>query len=74
MGKDDAIELTGIVTKVLAGSMYNVKLPDYNDLIVLCYLSGKMRKNFIKIAIGDKVKLEVSPYDLTKGRIVYRFR
>jgi translation initiation factor IF-1 len=74
MGKNDAIELTGTVTKVLAGSMYNVILPECNDLVILCYLSGKMRKNFIKIAIGDKVKVEVSPYDLTKGRIVYRFR
>lgn len=72
--KDDAIELTGTVIKVLSSSMYNVKLIDYNDIVILCYLSGKMRKNYIKIAIGDKVKLEVSPYDLTKGRITYRFR
>lgn len=72
MASDDAIEVIGVVIKVLPASMYRVRLE--NDHEVLAHVSGKMRKNSIKIASGDKVTLEISPYDLTKGRIIYRHK
>ncbi len=68
--KEDVIRVDGIVSKVLPATMYKVKLP--NGAEILAHISGKMRKNFIKIATGDKVTVEISPYDLTKGRIVFR--
>lgn len=71
MGKEDLIELTGIVQEVLPGSMYRVKL-DNNPNILTCYTSGKLKQHKIKIILGDKVKIEVSAYDLTKGRVTYR--
>jgi translation initiation factor IF-1 len=71
-GKENLIEVDGVVMKVLPATMYRVKLTSGHD--VLAHISGKMRKNFIKITAGDKVKLEMSPYDLTKGRITYRHR
>lgn len=70
MPRGDAIEVIGTVTKVLPATMYRVQLENGHE--VLAHISGKMRKNFIKIAVGDKVALQISPYDLTKGRIVYR--
>ncbi len=70
MPKDDVIEMTGIVTKVLPATMYRVKLPNGHE--ILAHISGKMRKNFIRITVGDEVTVEMSPYDLTKGRITYR--
>ncbi len=72
MPSDDAIEVTGVVVKVLPATMYKVKLENGHE--VLAHISGKMRKFFIKIAAGDKVSLEISPYDLTKGRITYRHK
>jgi len=72
MGKSDIIEVEGTVIKVLPGTMYTVKLDNGHE--VLAHISGKMRKFFIKIVNGDRVKLEMSPYDLTKGRITFRFR
>lgn len=72
MGNDDSIEVNGVVVKVLPATMYKVKLDNGHE--VLAHISGKMRKFFIKIAAGDKVTLEISPYDLTKGRIVYRHK
>jgi translation initiation factor IF-1 len=72
MAKDEVIELEGVVEKVLPATMYNVKL--VNGHRVLAHISGKMRKNFIRIAIGDRVTVEISPYDLTKGRISFRHR
>ncbi|HEY8240683.1 MAG TPA: translation initiation factor IF-1 [Kiritimatiellia bacterium] len=71
-GKENLIEVEGVVTKVLPATMYRVKLQSGHE--VLAHISGKMRKNFIKITAGDKVKLEMSPYDLSKGRITYRHR
>jgi len=71
MAKDDLIELTGIVTEVLPGSMYRVKLDD-NDSVITCYTGGKLKQHKIKIILGDRVKIEVSMYDLTKGRVTYR--
>lgn len=72
MAKDDVVEMEGVVEKVLPATMYNVKLA--NGHRILAHISGKMRKNFIRIAIGDRVTVEISPYDLTKGRISFRHR
>jgi translation initiation factor IF-1 len=63
--------MTGIVKETLPNATFRVQLVD-QDHIVLCHISGRMRKNFIRILPGDTVELEMSPYDLTKGRIVYR--
>jgi len=70
MAKDDCITSEGVVVDVLPGTMFRVKLP--NDHLVLSHISGKMRKNFIRIVPGDRVTVEVSPYDLTKARITFR--
>jgi translation initiation factor IF-1 len=70
--KESALNLNGVVTKILNGTMYRVQLE--NGIEILGHLSGRMRKFGIKITIGDKVALEMSPYDLTKGRITYRFK
>lgn len=68
--KEEVIRVDGVVTKVLPATMYRVKLQTGAD--ILAHISGKMRKHFIKISTGDKVTLEISPYDLSKGRIVFR--
>jgi translation initiation factor IF-1 len=70
--KDGLIELDGVVTKVLPATMYRVKLGNGHE--ILAHISGKMRKNFIKITTGDRVTVEMSPYDLTKGRITFRHK
>ena len=72
MPSDDAIEVQGVVVKVLPATLYKVRLENGHE--VLAHISGKMRKFFIKIAAGDRVSLEISPYDLTKGRIIYRHK
>lgn len=72
MPNDDSIEVMGTVVKVLPATMYRVKLENGHEL--LAHVSGRMRKHFIKITTGDKVTLEISPYDLTKGRITYRHK
>jgi translation initiation factor IF-1 len=64
--------VNGVVTKVLPATMYRVKLENGHEL--LAHISGKMRKHFIRITTGDKVTVELSPYDLSKGRITYRQR
>ena len=69
---DDTVELEGTIHTVLPGTMFRVELD--NGHLVLAHISGKMRKRFIRLVVGDKVKREMSPYDLTKGRITYRFR
>ena len=66
------IEAMGTVTEALKGGRFTVKLE--NDHEILAYLSGKMRKYYIRILLGDRVKVEISPYDMTKGRIVYRYK
>lgn len=71
-GKEDIIEMDGTVTKVLPATMYRVKLESGHE--ILAHISGKMRKHFIKITTGDKVRVELSPYDLTKGRITFRHK
>lgn len=70
MSKTDVIEIEGVVVEKLPNAMFNVELE--NGHIVLAHISGKLRMNFIKILPGDKVTLEMSPYDLSKGRIVWR--
>jgi len=70
--KDDVIRVDGVVVKVLPATMYNVRLDNGHQ--ILAHISGKMRKHFIRITSGDKVSVEISPYDLTKGRITYRHK
>lgn len=70
MSKEDSIEVEGTVLEPLPNAMFRVELD--NGHKVLAHISGKMRMNFIKILPGDKVRLELSPYDLTRGRIIYR--
>ena len=72
MAKTKAIEIDGIIEETLPNAMFRVKLE--NEHVVLALVSGKMRMHFIKILPGDKVKLELSPYDLTRGRITYRYK
>lgn len=69
--KADATIVEGEVIENLPNTLFRVKLSQSQN-IILCYLSGKMRKNYIKILPGDKVRLEITPYDLERGRIVYR--
>ncbi len=70
LAKEEPIEVTGAVTQVLPGTMFRVALPNGHE--VLAHISGKMRKNFIRISVGDKVNVEMSPYDLGKARITFR--
>ena len=72
MSKEDQIEFDGVVVDTLPNTMFRVKLE--NGHIVTAHISGKMRKHYIRILTGDKVTVELTPYDLTKGRIVYRAR
>jgi len=69
--KDNVIIVEGEVIENLPNTLFKVKLLN-SEKIILCYLSGKMRKNYIKILPGDKIKAEITPYDLNRGRIVYR--
>ena len=70
--EEKAVEVEGVITSVLAGTQFRVELPSGHE--VLAHISGKMRKNYIRILTGDKVKVELTPYDLSKGRITYRAR
>jgi len=70
--KDDAIEVEGTIVEQLPNTTFRVELANGHRL--LAYISGKMRKHFIRIILGDKVTVALSPYDLTRGRIVYRFK
>ena len=72
MAKQDAIELEGTVVEPLPNAMFKVELENGHQ--VLAHISGKMRMHYIKILPGDKVKVEMSPYDLSKGRIVFRYK
>ena len=76
MAKEKSIEMTGVVTESLPNTMFRVELQTTSNVTynILCTLSGKMRMNYIKIMPGDKVKVEMSPYDMTKGRISYWFK
>jgi translation initiation factor IF-1 len=72
LAKQDLIEMEGTVTESLPNAMFRVELD--NSYNVLAHISGKIRRNYIKILPGDRVKVELTPYDLTKGRITYRLR
>ena len=72
MAKEDIIEVQGSVAETLPNAMFRVRLE--NGHIILAHISGKMRMHFIRILPGDKVTVEMSPYDLTRGRITYRFK
>lgn len=72
MSKEDQIEFDGVVVDTLPNTMFRVKLE--NGHVVTAHISGKMRKHYIRILTGDQVKVEMTPYDLTKGRITYRVR
>ena len=72
MAKEDALEIDGVVQEALPNAMFEVELE--NGHRVLAHISGKMRMHYIRILPGDKVTVELSPYDLTRGRITYRFK
>ncbi len=72
MDKEDVIRVDGVVVEQLPNAMFKVKLEGERQ--ILAHISGKMRMHYIKILPGDKVSIEISPYDLTKGRIVYRYK
>lgn len=72
MAKEEAVQVEGIVAEALPNAMFRVELDNQHK--VLAHVSGKMRMNFIRILPGDKVMLELSPYDLTRGRIIYRVK
>lgn len=72
MAKEDMIEVEGVVLETLPNAMFKVELE--NDHEILAHVSGKIRMNYIRILPGDKVTVEMSPYDLTKGRITYRYK
>jgi len=72
MAKEEAIQMEGIVTETLPNTMFRVELE--NGHTVIAHISGKMRKHYIRILTGDMVKVELTPYDLTKGRITYRMK
>ena len=70
---EQSIEVEGTITSVLPGTMFRVRL-DQNSHEVLAHISGKMRKHWVRLTAGDRVRMEMSPYDLTKARITYRLR
>ncbi|CAI8353291.1 MAG: Translation initiation factor IF-1 [Rhodospirillaceae bacterium] len=72
MAKEDLIEFTGEVLEILPNAMFKVKLD--NDHEILAHTSGKMRKNKIRVLAGDRVQVEMTPYDLSKGRITFRYK
>jgi len=72
MAKEESIEMEGVVTDCLPNAAFKVKLE--NEHVIVAHISGRIRKNYIKILTGDKVTVEISPYDLSKGRIVFRHK
>ncbi len=72
MAKDDVIEMEGTVLETLPNTMFRVQLE--NQHVVIAHISGRMRKHYIRILTGDRVKIEMTPYDLNKGRITYRMK
>jgi len=72
VAKKEKIEMMGTVTEALKGTKFRVELDNGHE--VIAYLSGKMRRYYIRILVGDRVKVELSPYDLNRGRIVYRYK
>ena len=74
MAKEEAIELEGTIIECLPNALFRVKIDSNNEMEVMATISGKMRRNNIRVLLGDQVSLEVSHYDLTRGRITYRFK
>jgi translation initiation factor IF-1 len=74
VAKEEAIEVEGIVREALPNTMFRVELDNQKGHLILAHLSGKMRKHYIRIVPGDRVRIALSPYDLTRGRIIYRER
>ena len=72
MAKSDVIEVEAVVVETLPNAMFNVRLE--NGVVILAHVSGKIRMNFIRILPGDRVTVEISPYDLTRGRITFRYK
>ena len=72
MAKEEKIEMMGTITEALKGTKFRVELENGHNIIA--YLSGKMRRYYIRLLLGDRVKIELSPYDLNQGRIVYRYK
>ncbi len=72
MAKEEPIQMTGEVAEALPNAMFRVRLENGHEIV--CHVSGKIRMNYIRILPGDKVAVEMSPYDLTKGRITYRYK
>lgn len=72
MAKEELIQFTGVVLELLPNATFRVKLDNDNGHIIIAHTSGKMRKNRIRILAGDKVTVEMTPYDLTKGRVIHR--
>ena len=72
MSKDDIIEMEGVVSDTLPNTMFRVELDNGHE--ITAHISGRMRKNYIRILTGDRVKVEMTPYDLSKGRITYRMK
>jgi len=72
LAKEEHIEMEGVITETLPNSTFRVKLD--NGHVIIAHISGKMRKHYIRILTGDRVKVELTPYDLTKGRITFRAR
>lgn len=72
MAKEDVIEVEAVVVETLPNAMFNVKLQ--NGVVILAHVSGKIRMNYIRILPGDRVTVEISPYDLTRGRITFRYK
>lgn len=72
MAKGDVIEVEAVVVEALPNTQFKVKLP--NDVVIVAHVSGKIRMNYIRILPGDRVTVEISPYDLTRGRITYRYK
>lgn len=73
MAKQDVIEVEGVVTVALPNANFMVRLDNESEMEILCHISGRMRKNKIRVEVGDRVDVEISAYDLTKGRIAYRY-
>lgn len=72
MAKDDVIEIDGVVSEALPNATFRVELE--NKHVILCHIAGKMRMHYIRILPGDKVRIELTPYSLDKGRIIYRYK
>ncbi|MET3590469.1 MULTISPECIES: translation initiation factor IF-1 [Bartonella] len=72
MSKEEVLEFSGVVTELLPNAMFRVKLE--NDHEIIAHTAGRMRKNRIRVLAGDKIMVEMTPYDLTKGRIIYRYK